>query len=44
MLKKEARYQFEESNKIDFHVLGFTSEEKGRYDRFVLTERDNGIK
>lgn len=40
-LKKEARYQFESENKIDFHVLGFTSEEKRRYDRFILTEREN---
>lgn len=40
-LKKEARYIWEAREKPDFHVLGFTSEEKKRHDRFVLTERDN---
>lgn len=43
VLKKEARYQFERNNKIDFHVLGFTADEKKRYDLFVLTERENVI-
>jgi hypothetical protein len=42
-LKKEARYQFEKDNKIDFHVLGFTFDEKSRSDRFMKFERDNLI-
>ena len=40
-LKKEARQQWEEVNHPDWHVLGFTVDEKKRHDRFVLTERDN---
>lgn len=43
VLKKEARYQFEEENKIDWHVLGFTADEKNRHERFILTERGNVI-
>lgn len=42
-LKKEARYQFELSHKIDWHVLGFTKEEQHRHDRFVTGERANVI-
>jgi hypothetical protein len=42
-LKKEARYQFEKKNKIDWHVLGFTVEEKNRSDRFMKFERENLI-
>lgn len=42
-LKKEARYQFERSNKIDWHVLGFTLDEKKRSDRFIKFERGNLI-
>ena len=42
-LKKEARYQFEKNNKIDWHVLGFTAEEKKRSDRFMKFERENVI-
>jgi hypothetical protein len=42
-LKKEARYQFEKENKIDYHVLGFTVEEKGRHERFTKFERENVI-
>lgn len=41
LLKKAARYEFEKKNKIDWHVLGFTSDEKGRHERFVKTEREN---
>jgi hypothetical protein len=41
LLKKVARYLYESANKIDFHVLGFTSEEKHRHDRFVKGEREN---
>ena len=40
-LKKHARQEWEATHKPDWHVLGFTAEEKSRYDRFVLTERDN---
>lgn len=42
-LKKRARQQWEEINKPDHHVLGFTADEKKRHDRFVLTERTNVI-
>lgn len=42
-LKKEARYQFELKNKIDWHVLGFTAEEKDRHERFIKYERGNVI-
>lgn len=41
VLKKEARYQFEVLHKIDYHVLGFTFDEKTRHDRFVKFEREN---
>ena len=40
-LKKEASYQWEKNNKVDWHVLGFTADEKSRYNRFILTERSN---
>lgn len=40
-LKKEARQDYERQHKVDWHVLGFTADEKNRYDRFVLTERSN---
>ena len=40
-LKKEARYQFEKNNKIDFHVLGFTADEVNRHQRFTMFEREN---
>ncbi|MFY7925540.1 MAG: hypothetical protein ACOVN5_06995 [Aquidulcibacter sp.] len=40
-LKKEARQDYERQHRVDWHVLGFTADEKRRYDRFVLTERDN---
>ncbi|MFV0326915.1 MAG: hypothetical protein ACK5LF_21465 [Bacteroides xylanisolvens] len=42
-LKKQARYEFEVKNEIDFHVLGFTLEEKHRHERFILKERPNVI-
>ena len=42
-LKKEARYQWEADNKADYHVLGFTAEERGRFDRFKLMERGNAL-
>ena len=40
-LKKRARQEWEESNPVDWHVLGFTVDERNRHDRFVMTERDN---
>lgn len=40
-LKKKARQQWEEINKVDWHVLGFTADERRRHARFVLTERSN---
>ena len=40
-LKKVARREWEADNKPDYTVLGFTSEEKKRADRFKLTERDS---
>lgn len=40
ILKKKARQLWENENKPDFTVLGFTSEETGRAERFKLTERD----
>jgi len=43
ILKKEARYEFEKKNDIDWHVLGFTAEEKHRHDRFTKFERENII-
>jgi hypothetical protein len=42
-LKKEARYNFEKTNKIDWHVLGFTFDEKHRSDKFMKFERENLI-
>lgn len=42
-LKKEARYQFEKENKIDWHVLGFTIDEWERQKRFNSHERGNTI-
>jgi len=40
-LKKKARQHWEKNNHADYHVLGFTAEEKDRHDRFVQTERSN---
>ena len=42
-LKKEAGYQFEKKNKIDWHVLGFTIDEWERQKRFNEHERSNTI-
>jgi hypothetical protein len=41
ILKKEARFQWEYSNKYSHMVLGFTVEEKRRHERFVMSEREN---
>jgi len=38
-LKKQARQIWEKNNRADWLVLGFTADEKARYDRFILTER-----
>lgn len=40
-LKKEARQQWENANRPDWHVFGFGSEEQERHDMFTLTERAN---
>jgi len=40
-LKKIARQQWEAENDVDYHVLGFTYDERKRHERFVMTERDN---
>lgn len=43
MLKKQARYYVESIINIDFHVLGFTIEEKHRHERFILMETNSVI-
>lgn len=40
-LKKKARQIWEQNNKADFHVLGFTLDEINRHKRFVEREREN---
>jgi hypothetical protein len=40
-LKKEARQHWENTNNADWHVFGFTAEERKRHERFILTERSN---
>ena len=40
-LKKRARQEWERSNTAHYHVLGFTSEEKHRHDRFIRSEPIN---
>jgi len=40
-LKKNARYAYEKHHRVDWHVLGFTADEKKRHSRFILSERDN---
>lgn len=42
-LKKRARQQWQVINAPDFHVLGFTADERNRHARFVLTELANTI-
>jgi len=42
-LKKVARQQFEMDNDIDWHVLGFTSEEESRFCNFQTKERLNTL-
>jgi hypothetical protein len=43
VLKKEVRYVWERINKPDWHVLGFTYDEIGRYEKFIQTERPNTL-
>lgn len=43
LLKKGARYKFELAHNIDWHVLGFTFDEKNRHETFVTGERANVI-
>jgi len=40
-LKKRARQQWEQKNHVDWHVLGFTSDEEKRLTNFRKTERGN---
>lgn len=40
-LKKEARAEWEAEHNPDWHVLGFTSDEFSRHQRFTMTEREN---
>lgn len=42
-LKKEARRLWEQKHHPDWHVLGFTANERGRFERFVLGERSNTL-
>lgn len=39
--KKAARYEWERINSPDWHVLGFTFDEKKRAESFMATERSN---
>jgi 3'-phosphoadenosine 5'-phosphosulfate sulfotransferase (PAPS reductase)/FAD synthetase len=41
ILKKKAREHWEKNNHYDWVVLGFTSDESDRHDRFKETQRDN---
>ena len=42
-LKKQARYEFELTHDIAFHVLGFTADEFSRHENFTKFERSNVI-
>jgi hypothetical protein len=42
-LKKQARYEWEIKNRVDWTVLGFTKEEKSRFDKFQLRERQASL-
>lgn len=42
-LKKMARRHWEEENNPDWHVLGFTVDEKKRHETFKLGERENSL-
>lgn len=41
ILKKGARQQWEKLNNVDWHVFGFTFDEKKRHRNFVRSEREN---
>lgn len=40
-LKKRARQQWQKEHNPQWHVLGFTADEKKRFERFKLTEMEN---
>lgn len=42
-LKIKARQMWEKNNHVDWHVFGFTLDEKKRHDDFILSQRDNVI-
>ena len=42
-LKKKAREQWENENKPDWHVLGFTFDEVNRFEKFKSRERENTL-
>lgn len=42
-LKKHARQEWEKENVADWHVLGFTHDEKKRHENFVRSERENAL-
>lgn len=42
-LKKGARYEWQAIHKPDYHVLGFTADEKARAERFKETECENHL-
>lgn len=42
-LKKAARYEWELKNRPDWTVMGFTKEERGRFDNFQINERPSSI-
>jgi len=42
-LKKKARYEWEIKNRPDWTIMGFTKEEKDRFDNFQLNERPTSI-
>lgn len=42
-LKKGARYEWQDKHKPDWHVLGFTADEKRRSDKFLQSELSNMI-
>lgn len=42
-LKKEVRYEWTKNNQPDWHVLGFTADEKRRHQFFIISEIPNVI-
>ena len=43
LLKRQACQHWQNDNKPDWHVLGFTYDEQKRHERFILTETDRVI-